>query len=196
MINITEVTEADKENMSNINNVFEINEVNEINESFYEKYNPQIRAVVARILINAGQARDIDDCVNTVYLELMEKLQQYNETRGSMGAFVAVVARSAALDYCRSNVRKTRELVGDDKIDFMSGHIAFEDKVEFQMLVAGILEKLNEKESVLFTMKYILYYTPEEIAKSFGINRNAVDARVNRLKNKIKNFLLKGGVNL
>ncbi|MCL2773956.1 MAG: hypothetical protein FWD71_11465, partial [Oscillospiraceae bacterium] len=96
------------ENMNNISNL-------EVNNNFYEKYNPQIRAIVARILNYANQARDIDDCVNAVYLELMEKLQQYNETRGSMAAFVAIVARSAALNYCKSNMRKAGELIGDEK---------------------------------------------------------------------------------
>ena len=166
----------------------------EVNDSFYEKYNPQIRAIVTRILNYANKSGEIDDCVNNVFLKLMENLQQYNETRGSMGSFIAIVARSTALDYCRSNMRKSGELVGDDKLDFLSEPIEFEDKIEFQMLVDSILEKLNEKESILFTMRYILFYSPEEIAKAFNITRNAVDIRVNRLKKKVKNFLTKGGL--
>ena len=91
--------------------------VQEVNNSFYEKYNPQVRIIVTRILTVANQANDIDDCVNEVYLELMEKLLLYNETRGSMAAFVTIIARSAALDYCRGNRRNAGELIGDDKID-------------------------------------------------------------------------------
>ena len=172
------------------------NNVSEVNINFYEKYNPQIRAIVTRILNYANQSRDIDDCVNIVYVELIEKLRQYNETRGSMGAFVAIVARSTALDYCRSNVRKQSELIGDDKIDFLSEPMEFEDKVEFEMLVESILEKLDEQEIILFTMRYIYYYTPEEIAKALKIRRSAVDMRVSRLRSKIKNFMIKGGITL
>ncbi|MCL1858001.1 MAG: sigma-70 family RNA polymerase sigma factor [Oscillospiraceae bacterium] len=182
--------------MDNMNGTPEIN----VNNSFYDKYNPQIRAIVARILNNANQTGDIDDCVNTVYLELMENLQQYNETRGSMAAFVTIIARSTALDYCRSNMRKPVELIGDDKIDFLSNPIesgsgsGFEDKVEFEMLVESILKKLNKEERVLFTMKHILFYSPEEIAKAMKIRRSAVDMRASRLKSKIKHFLIKGGI--
>ena len=168
----------------------------EINNSFYDKYNQQIRAIVARILNNADKSQDIEDCVNTVYLELIEKLRQYNETRGSIGAFVAIVARSTALDYCRSSRRRQGEFIGDDKVDFLSEPMGFEDKVEFEMLVESILEKLNKQERALFTFKYILFYTPEEIAKALKIRRSAVDMRVSRLKSKIKTFLIKGGVNL
>jgi RNA polymerase sigma-70 factor (ECF subfamily) len=167
-----------------------------VNDNFYEKYNPQIRAIVARILTGSGQTQacDIDDCVNNVYLALMEKLHQYSETRGSLGAFVAVIARSAALHYHRDNKRKIDELVGDDKLDLLSGHLDIENKAEFQILVDSILDKLNERENALFVLRFILFYSPEEIAKSLKIKRNAVDARINRLKKKIKNFLIKGGI--
>ena len=177
--------------MDNINN-----NIFEVNNNFYAKYNPQIRKIVTRILKNANQAGDIEDCMNTVFLELMDKLQKYNETRGSMAAFVAIIARSVSLNYCKSNMRKTGELIGDDKIDFLSEPVEFENKVAFQMLVDGILEKLNEQDSALFAMKYIYFYSPEEIAEAFKITRNAVDVRVNRLKNRIKKFLIKGGITL
>ena len=174
------------------------NNTPEINNNFYEKYNPQIRAIVTRILSNANQSQDIDDCVNTVFLGLMEKLRQYNETRGSMGAFVAIITRSVALDYCRSNKNKIGELIGDDNIDFLSVPLEFDfdSEAEFNMLVESIHKKLSEKENILFTMRFILFYPPEEIAKAFNISRNAVDIRVNRLKNKIKGFLRKGGISL
>ena len=168
----------------------------EVNNSFYEKYDAQIRAVVARILNNAGQTGGIDDCVNIVYLELMEKLQQYNETRASLGTFVAIIARSAALNYCKSNMRRNSELIGDAQIDFLAEPIEFEDKIEFQMLVESILKNLNEQENLLFTFRYLLFYPPEEIAKLFNINRNAVDGRLNRLKKKVKKLLIKGGAEI
>jgi len=171
-----------------------INNICEVNESFYEKYNSQIRAIVTRILNNANQTRDIDDCVNNIYLELMEKLQQYNETRGSMGAFVAIIARSTALNYCKSNMRKTGELLGDENIDFLSEPIEFDNQVEFEMLVKSIKDKLDEEETILFTMRYLYYYSPEEIAKAFNIKQNTVNKRVSRLKDKIKKFLTKGGI--
>ncbi|MCL2095851.1 MAG: sigma-70 family RNA polymerase sigma factor [Oscillospiraceae bacterium] len=166
----------------------------EAGNNFYDKYNPLIRSIVSRILISAKQAGDIDDCVNGVFLELMEKLRQYNETRGSMAAFVAIVARSAAIDYCRSNARKPGELVGDENLDFLAEPLSFEEGVEFKLLVESILERLNKRERILFTMKYILFYTSEEIASNLKIKRGTVDMRVKRLKDKIKSFLTKGGV--
>ena len=165
-----------------------------VNNNFFDKYNPTIRAIVTNILKQADQSQDIDDCVNTVFLNLMEKLQQYNEHRGSMAAFVIVIARSTALNYRKNNIRKTFELIGEDKIDFITDNLNFESEVEFQMLVKSIVEKLNEKENILFTMKFILFDSADEIAKTFGINKNAVEVRINRLRKKIQKFLTKGGI--
>ena len=167
----------------------------EVNNNFYEKYNPTVKSIVANILKQANQSQDIDDCVNTVFVSLMEKLQQYNETRGSMAAFVIIIARSTALDYRRNNIRKGGELVSDDKIDFLCEPLEFENEVEFDMLVENIiLQKLNNDERRLYAMKYIFFDSAEEIAASFNINRNAVDARIHRLKAKIKKLLKKGGI--
>ncbi|MCL1858611.1 MAG: sigma-70 family RNA polymerase sigma factor [Oscillospiraceae bacterium] len=176
------------ENMDN-----DISGIN-IDNNFYEKYTPQIRAIVTKILNNAGQSRDIDDCVSTVYLELIEKLQQYNEIRGSLAAFITVIARSVALNYCRDNNRKIYELIGDDKINFLSKPLRFENEVEFDILVKSLFEKLNEKECALFTMRFILFDSPEEIAEVFKVSRNTVDKRVSRLKIKVKKILIKGGI--
>ena len=168
----------------------------EVDNNFYERYNPLIRKIVSRILNNTGQSQDIDDCVNTVFLEIMEKLQQYNETRGSLEAFVAVIARSTAINYYRGNKCKVGELIGDEQLDFISEPLEFESETEFDELIEGIFKKLNEKESVLFTMKYLLFYPSAEIAQVFKISPNAVDVRVNRLKSKIKKILIRGGIGL
>ena len=166
----------------------------EINNSFYHKYHPQIRAVVSRILNRANQSNDIDDCVSTVFLDLMEKLQQYNEMRGSMSAFVTMISRSVALNYCKSNMRKTSELIGDEKLDGLLSPIEYHDEAEFDLLVENIVSRLNKDEKILFAMRYLYYYAPEEIAKALNIRRSAVDMRTNRLKNKIKKFLDRGGI--
>ncbi|MCL1792370.1 MAG: sigma-70 family RNA polymerase sigma factor [Oscillospiraceae bacterium] len=172
----------------------------EVNDKFYDKYNPHIRKTVARILASAGQSGYIEDCVNTVFVQLIERLRQYNETRGSMAAFVTIIARSVALNFIKGNSRKIGELIGDDNINFLTEPASFENEVEesieYERLVKTILEKLDKKEAALFTMRFLLFYPPEEIAKNFKITRNAVDGRINSLKNKIKRFLTKGGVTL
>jgi RNA polymerase sigma factor (sigma-70 family) len=91
-------------------------------------------------------------------------------------------------------MRQTSELIGDAKFDYISDNLKFENDVDFKLLVSSILGKLNEKEKNLFTMKFILFDSAEEIAKTFGINKNTAEVRINRLRKKIKKFLTKGGI--
>ena len=170
------------------------NNISEINNNFYVKYNLEIRAIVAKILYYSNQESYIDDCVNEVYLRLIENLQQYNETRGTMAAFVAIIARSTALNYCRGNKYKPDELIGGEKIDVLRDPVNVEDEIGFKILVESITKKLKADERILFTMRYIYYFTPEEIAKEFNINLGTAYKRITRLKNKVKNFLTKGGI--
>jgi RNA polymerase sigma-70 factor (ECF subfamily) len=181
-------------NMEKVSNIK--NNVPEVNSIFYEKYNPQIRAIVAKILYYSNQESYIDDCVNDVYVKLIEKLQQYNETCGSIAAFIAIIARSTALDYCRTNKRKIDKLSGDEKLDFLIDPVKIEDTVGFEMLVESITKNLNSRERIIFTMRYVYYFTPEEIAKEFNIPVSTAYKRISRLKDKIKNSLIKGGFNL
>ena len=166
----------------------------EINDSFYFKYQPQIHIIVSNILLYANQPNDIDDCVNTVFLEIIKKIRQYDETRGSMEAFVAVIARSVALNYCKSNIRKSKELIGNENLDYLSSPIEYQDETEAKLLVESIISKLNGQERLLFTMRFLYYETPGEIAEVLQIKRNTVDKRISRLKDKIKKILIKGGV--
>ena len=114
--------------------------------------------------------------------------------RGSMGAFVAVITRSAALNYCKSNIRKFKELIGDEKLDYLSSPIEYHDETEVKLLIENIISKLNGQERLLFTMRFLYYETPEEIAEVLQIKRNTVDKRISRLKDKIKKILIKGGI--
>jgi len=165
-----------------------------IDNGFYERYDPEIRTIVAKILYHSNQESYIEDCVNDVYLRLIENLQQYNETRGSMAAFVAIIARSTALNHCRGNRRRPNELVGDEKIDVLSDPINVEDEIGFKVLVEDITKKLKKEERILFAMRYIYYFAPEEIAKEFHISVGTAYKRINRLKNKVKKYLTEEGI--
>jgi len=93
-------------------------------------------------------------------------------------------------------MRKISELIGDEKIEFFYNPINFENEVEFEMLVENIFKKLNKQEKALFNMRFMYFYSLAEIAKVLNIKQNTVNKRVSRLKNKIKNFLIKGGIML
>ena len=171
---------------------------NIINNDFYNEHYAKVRAIASRILQAANQANEIDDCVSAIFLELMTKFQDYDDERGSISAFVTVVTRSTALNYRKSVIRKSDELIGDENLDFFAVPIEYQSvsETDFDLLVESIITKLNKAERALFTMRYLYYYTPDEIAKVLKIKRSAVDMRSTRLKAKIQKLLIKGGLSI
>ena len=187
MIDLTEADTNDNQDTA-IKNI--------INNDFYNEHYAKVRAIASRILQAANQANEIDDCVSAIFLELMTKFQDYDDERGSISAFVTVVARSTALNYRKSAARKSDELIGDENLDFFAVPIGYQNETDFDLLVESIITKLNKAERALFTMRYLYYYTPDEIAKVLKIKRSAVDMRSTRLKAKIQKLLIKGGLSI
>jgi RNA polymerase sigma factor (sigma-70 family) len=172
--------------MENINNT--------VNDEFYEIYNKKITIIVKRMLSQTGMTQDIDDCINIAYVKLIEIINGYDENRGSMDTYVNLVVHSTVTDYIKSHAKFKNELVGNEILDFFYAPLQCEDEAGFNILVEQILSKLKKEERVLFTMRYLWFYPPEEIAKIMNIKRNTVDVRCKRLKEKIKKYLKGAGI--
>jgi len=160
-----------------------------VNDEFYETYNNKITIIVKRMLTQTGITQDIDDCVNIVYVKLMESMENFDENRGSMDTYVNLITHSTVIDYLKKHSRFKNELVGNEILDFFYAPLECENEAVFNILVENICAGLKKEERILFTMRYILFHPPEEIAKVLNIKRNAVDTRCKRLKAKIKKYL-------
>ena len=160
-----------------------------VNDDFYETYNKKITIIVKRMLSQTGITQDIDDCVNIVYVKLMESIGSFDEKRGSMDTYVNLITHSTVIDYLKKHSKFKNELVGNEIFDFLYAPLECEDEAVFNILVENIYAKLKKEERILFTMRYILFHPPEEIAKVLNIRRNTVDTRCKRLKAKVKKYL-------
>jgi len=165
-----------------------------VNDNFYETYNNKITIIVKRMLAQTGITQDIDDCVNIVYVKLMESIDSFDENRGSMDTYVNLIAHHTVINYIKRNSKYKNELVGDEIFDFFYAPLECEDEAVFNILVENICAKLKKEERILFTMRYILFHPPEEIAKVLNIKRNTVATRCKRLKAKVKKYLKGAGI--
>lgn len=68
-----------------------------------------------------------------------------------------------------------------DKISYKEDMCLMEDA----LFLTDIKRILNVKEYELFRLKFIEQYTDSEIAKIFGISRQAVNKRINKMKKKL-----------
>ena len=62
-------------------------------------YGPLMRYIIAPILKNP---QDQEDCLLEVTMRAWEKIEQFNQNRGSWSAWLTAVARNTALNYVRN----------------------------------------------------------------------------------------------
>lgn len=65
-----------------------------------------------------------------------------------------------------------------------------ENNIDFDLLI----QHLNYKERLIFTLYYKNKYTPTEISNILNININTIKSRISRAKQKIQNLYKKGGM--
>ena len=65
-----------------------------------------------------------------------------------------------------------------------------ESNIDFDLLI----QHLNYKERLIFTLYYRNKYTPTEISNILNINVNTIKSRISRAKQKIQKLYKKGGM--
>lgn len=61
-------------------------------------YGPLMRYIIAPILQNP---QDQEDCLSEVAMRVWEKIEQFNQERGSWKTWLTAITRNAALNYTR-----------------------------------------------------------------------------------------------
>ena len=75
-------------------------------------YGPLMRYIIAPILQNP---QDQEDCLSEVAMRVWEKIEQFNQERGSWNAWLTAITRNAALNYKRDTRRHNSvEEIPDD----------------------------------------------------------------------------------
>jgi RNA polymerase sigma-70 factor, ECF subfamily len=65
----------------------------------YERFGKVAFAIIVRIVRNAGLAEDL---VQETFLKVWNRIEGFDDTRGSLGPWVLTIARNRAIDYLRS----------------------------------------------------------------------------------------------
>ncbi|GIP32904.1 RNA polymerase sigma factor [Paenibacillus sp. J2TS4] len=72
-------------------------------ELFYESYVPLVYQIALKI---TGNRMDAEDVCHDLFLEIVNKAEQYDPERGSMEAWLAIRTKSRCLDRIRRNQRR------------------------------------------------------------------------------------------
>lgn len=144
----------------------------DIYQELIDTYGKLVWGVCGSILKNAGTAEDIEECVADVFIHVWKKPNQYKAEKGSMQTYLAVLARSTALNTRR---KKKYFLPLDETFSTDPDSVILQVlRSETNALVTEAVEQLKEPDREIFFRRHFLDQKPRDIARALGLdNREA-----------------------
>ena len=170
-----------------------LNEEPEAFSYIIDTYSKLLWVIVGGILGKVGTSQDIEECISDVFVQLWRNPKAFDHQKGSLKTFLAVIAKSKALDIYRklskSKIVALNEAIGaadDDLLDYIV------DQEMSQALFAAI-ESLTEPNKEIVMRRYFFDEKPACIAKIISLPVKEVENRLYQSKLKLRKQLVGNG---
>ena len=139
----------------------------------FDRYSRLVYSVALRVLNDPGQAEDV---MQEIFFQVWRNPDSFVSGRGSLGAWLAVMARNRAIDALRR--RRPTDPV-DDVVLVAKGDLA-SDVEQNRMMekVRGVLKDLPDGQQQLVEMAFFEGLTHSEIATRTGDPLGTVKTRI------------------
>jgi len=160
-------------------------------EVLMNRYMAFVCAIVRGKLSEVCGKRDVEECVSDVFYEMYRMRESLDLTKGSLKAYLAVLAKRRAIDVYRKQRKTNNVLTSLDVRDCdvaPSPHNVEEavaDK-ELSLLLLKEIQELGWPDSQIVIRKYYFGQSTRTIAQALGIKENTVDKKKSRALAKLK----------
>jgi RNA polymerase sigma-70 factor (ECF subfamily) len=158
----------------------------EIFDDAYRRYRPEAFTAAMRILRDPVAAEDV---VQEVFAQLWRRPQSYDERRGSLGGYVALLARSRAIDHYRSQAVREHAVerlhAGSEVRHELS---AAERAIERDgsARAVAVLDRLPSRQREALLLSFATGLSAREIGAAVGVPTGTVKSRVRLGLNKLR----------
>ena len=154
-----------------------------------DSHNKLLWVIVGGILNNIGTAQDIEECISDVFIEVWKKPKAFKKQKGTLKNFLAVIAKSKALD--RYRVLSKRKIVEIDEA-IKSSDDDLLDYVIDKDMYASLYEAINlltEPNREIIIRRYFFEEKTSYIAEKTAIPVKEVENRLYQSKLKLRTIL-------
>jgi RNA polymerase sigma-70 factor (ECF subfamily) len=147
--------------------------------TLYDRYSPMLFGMLMCVLKDRQVAEEV---LQDLFLQLWRNAGRFDATRGSLPAWLMVIARNRAISRLRG--RRDRELLEEEEGDFASTFTSdrnIEDeavRAELARNVSAALAKLPAEQRQALELAYFEGMTQSEIAARTGAPLGTVKTRV------------------
>lgn len=160
------------------------------------KYGKTCHKVSYNILNNQ---QDAEECVNDAYLGTWNAIPP--QRPNPLLTFLCRIVRNLSIMRYHANTATKRNSAYDIALEelenCLSSGITVEDEVEGKLLVQTIedfLDTLSRDSRVIFMRRYWFSDSYAEITKQVGISEKTVSVRLTRIRNQLREHLIKEGM--
>ncbi len=165
-------------------------------EVIMNSYTAFVYTIVHGKLHGICKKQDIEECVSDVFYEIYRTRYNICLEKGSIKAYLAVIAKRKAIDVFRKHRKNTEDMSIDEGIfDWITSDEDVEKLVftnEVNDILIDVIKALGEPDSQIIIHKYYFGQSTKIISKLLGIKENTIDKKVSRALTKLRNAL--GGV--
>jgi RNA polymerase sigma-70 factor (ECF subfamily) len=141
--------------------------------ALYDRYSPLVYAVGLRVLADTGAAEDV---LQEVFMQLWRNPTRFDASRGSLGAWLAVIARNRAIDALR---KRRYESDIEDVIVSVEPDLASEaDRSRAAKNVRDVLNGMHPAQRHALEMAFFEGLTHTEIAAKIGEPLGTIKTRI------------------
>ena len=137
---------------------------------------------------------DAEECVNDTYLKAWNRIPP--ERPNVLAAFLCRITRNLAITRYRTLHRHKRNKDLELSLSELAECIpAAEEDGTLRHLIDSFLRSADELDRRLFLGRYFHLYSVSSLAKAYGITPNTVSLRLMRIREKLRDYLIKEGYN-
>jgi RNA polymerase sigma-70 factor (ECF subfamily) len=141
--------------------------------ALYDRYSSIVYSVALRVLGDTGAAEDI---LQDVFMQLWRNPNAFDSSRGSLGAWLAVITRNRAIDSLRKR-RPENDI--EDVVISVETDLAIEaDRSRAAEKVRGLLGSMPAAQRSALEMAYFEGLTHTEIAAKTGEPLGTIKTRI------------------
>lgn len=141
---------------------------------------------------------EMESCASDIFVEFYNNIERYSEDKGTIKAFICVIAKRKAIDIFRKKSKEfgnvsiddeTVAAVVPDKANVEQSYISKEQKQELLEAV----KSLGEPDNEIIVRKFYYGESSKQISERLKISVNAIDTRSSRALKKLRTILERRG---
>jgi RNA polymerase sigma-70 factor (ECF subfamily) len=140
---------------------------------FYDRYARVVYSVLLRVLHHPSSAENL---LEEIFLGIWRNSEEMLEVRGSLGAWLAILARNRAIDALRR--RGPREAVADISMAAMYDLASEEERRTIAANTRSAIAQLAPEQRRIFAMAFFDGLSDKEIAEIVGESAPLIKMRI------------------